>query len=192
MQNVIDKLQFAFAALGGFLGWFFGGFDGFLYALIVFVVTDYFTGILAAGIRKELSSEVGFKGIAKKVCIFLLVGMANVIDTQVLQNGAAIRTAVIFFYLSNEGLSILENSAVIGIPIPEKLKDMLIQLTNEKHVPEKNDEKRRVTIQLFAIFIVLYERKIWRTGYQMLNFSKHNERSFLKSTSPKPKKSCAL
>ena len=152
MQNVIDKLQFAFAALGGFLGWFFGGFDGFLYALIIFVVTDYFTGILAAGIRKELSvmcaisdkklsSEVGFKGIAKKVCIFLLVGMANVIDTQVLQNGAAIRTAVIFFYLSNEGLSILENSAVIGIPIPEKLKDMLIQLTNEKHVPEKNDEK---------------------------------------------------
>ena len=129
MQNVIDKLQFAFAALGGFLGWFFGGFDGFLYALIVFVVTDYFTGILAAGIRKELSSEVGFKGIA------------NIIDTQVLQNGAAIRTAVIFFYLSNEGLSILENSAVIGIPIPEKLKDMLIQLTNEKHVPEKNDEK---------------------------------------------------
>lgn len=84
---------------------------------------------------------MGFKGIAKKVCIFLLVGMANVIDTQVLQNGAAIRTAVIFFYLSNEGLSILENSAVIGIPIPEKLKDMLIQLTNEKHVPEKNDEK---------------------------------------------------
>ena len=105
MQNVIDKLQFAFAALGGFLGWFFGGFDGFLYALIIFVVTDYFTGILAAGIRKELSSEVGFKGIAKKVCIFLLVGVANVIDTQVLQNGAAIRTAVIFFYLSNEGLS---------------------------------------------------------------------------------------
>ena len=134
-------IQFAFAALGGFLGWFFGGFDGFLYALIIFVVTDYFTGILAAGIRKELSSEVGFKGIAKKVCIFLLVGVANVIDTQVLQNGAAIRTAVIFFYLSNEGLSILENSAVIGIPIPEKLKDMLIQLTNEKHIPEKDDEK---------------------------------------------------
>lgn len=140
MQNVIDKIQFAFAALGGFLGWFFGGFDGFLYALIIFVVTDYFTGILAAGIRKELSSEVGFKGIAKKVCIFLLVGMANVIDTQVLQNGAAIRTAVIFFYLSNEGLSILENSAVIGIPIPDKLKEMLIQLTNEKHIPEKNDK----------------------------------------------------
>ena len=128
MQNVIDKLQFAFAALGGFLGWFFGGFDGFLYALIIFVVTDYFTGILAAGIRKELSSEVGFKGIAKKVCIFLLVGVANVIDTQVLQNGAAIRTAVIFFYLSNEGVSLLENAAHLGLPVPAKLKDILAQL----------------------------------------------------------------
>ena len=133
MQNVIDKIELMFAALGGFLGWFFGGFDGFLYALIVFVVTDYFTGVLAAGVRHELSSEVGFKGIAKKVCIFVLVGIANIIDTQVIQNGSAIRTAVIFFYLSNEGLSVLENAAVIGLPIPEKLKAMLIQLANEKN-----------------------------------------------------------
>lgn len=132
MQNVIDKIELMFAALGGFLGWFFGGFDGFLYALIVFVVTDYFTGVLAAGVRHELSSEVGFKGIAKKVCIFVLVGIANIIDTQVIQNGSAIRTAVIFFYLSNEGLSVLENAAVIGLPIPDKLKTMLIQLANEK------------------------------------------------------------
>ena len=133
MQNVIDKIELMFAALGGFLGWFFGGFDGFLYALIVFVVTDYFTGVLAAGVRHELSSEVGFKGIAKKVCIFVLVGIANIIDTQVIRNGSAIRTAVIFFYLSNEGLSVLENAAVIGLPIPEKLKAMLIQLANEKN-----------------------------------------------------------
>lgn len=132
MQNVIDKIELMFAALGGFLGWFFGGFDGFLYALIVFVVTDYFTGVLAAGVRHELSSEVGFKGIAKKVCIFVLVGIANIIDTQIIQNGSAIRTAVIFFYLSNEGLSVLENAAVIGLPIPDKLKTMLIQLANEK------------------------------------------------------------
>ena len=81
MQNVIDKIELMFAALGGFLGWFFGGFDGFLYALIIFVVMDYFTGILAAGVRRELSSEVGFKGIAKKVCIFVLVGIANIVDT---------------------------------------------------------------------------------------------------------------
>lgn len=132
MQNVIDKIELAFAAFGGFLGWFFGGFDGFLYALIVFVIMDYFTGVLAAGVKKELSSEVGFKGIAKKVVIFVLVGIANIIDTQIIQNGSAIRTAVIFFYLSNEGLSILENSAVIGLPIPEKLKEMLKQLADEK------------------------------------------------------------
>ena len=109
MQNVIDKIEWMFAGLGGFLGWFFGGFDGFLYALVVFVVCDYFTGVLAAAIKHELSSEVGFKGIAKKVCIFVLVGIANIIDTQILQNGAAIRTAVVFFYLANEGLSCLEN-----------------------------------------------------------------------------------
>ena len=135
MQNVIDKIELMFAALGGFLGWFFGGFDGFLYALIVFVVMDYFTGILAAGVKHELSSEVGFKGIAKKVCIFVLVGIANIVDTQVLMNGSAIRTAVIFFYLSNEGLSVLENAAVIGLPIPDKLKAMLIQLADEKKPP---------------------------------------------------------
>lgn len=139
MQNVIDKIELMFAALGAFLGWFFGGFDGFLYALIIFVVMDYFTGILAAGVRRELSSEVGFKGIAKKVCIFVLVGIANIVDTQVIQNGSAIRTAVIFFYLSNEGLSVLENAAVIGLPIPDKLKAMLIQLADEKKLPEDDD-----------------------------------------------------
>lgn len=132
MQNVIDKIELAFAGLGGILGWFFGGFDGFLYALVVFVVMDYFTGVLAAGIQKKLNSEVGFKGIAKKVCIFILVGIAHIVDAQILQNGSAVRTAVIFFYLSNEGLSVLENSAVIGLPIPDKLKDMLAQLAAEK------------------------------------------------------------
>lgn len=132
MQNVIDKIEWMFAGLGGFLGWFFGGFDGFLYALVVFVVCDYFTGVLAAAIKHELSSEVGFKGIAKKVCIFVLVGIANIIDTQILQNGAAIRTAVVFFYLANEGLSCLENAAVIGLPVPEKLKEMLAQLKEER------------------------------------------------------------
>ena len=137
MQNVIDKIEWMFAGLGGFLGWFFGGFDGFLYALVVFVVCDYFTGVLAAAIKHELSSEVGFKGIAKKVCIFVLVGIANIIDTQILQNGAAIRTAVVFFYLANEGLSCLENAAVIGLPVPEKLKEMLAQLKEEK---ENKDE----------------------------------------------------
>ena len=139
MQNVIDKIEWMFAGLGGFLGWFFGGFDGFLYALVVFVVCDSFTGVLAAAIKHELSSEVGFKGIAKKVCIFVLVGIANIIDTQILQNGAAIRTAVVFFYLANEGLSCLENAAVIGLPVPDKLKEMLAQLKEEKDVEKGID-----------------------------------------------------
>ena len=142
MQNVIDKIELAFAAFGGFLGWFWGGFDGFLYALIVFVVLDYFTGLLAAGVRRELSSEIGFKGIAKKACTFILVGLANIVDTQVIGNGSAIRTAVIFFYLSNEGLSILENSAIIGLPVPEKLKDMLLQLTEEEHHNRESGENK--------------------------------------------------
>ncbi len=133
MKAVLDKLELAFAAFGGFIGWFLGGFDGFLYALVVFVVMDYFTGVLAAGVKKELSSEVGFKGIAKKVCIFVLVGIANIVDTQVIHDGAAIRTAVIFFYLANEGISILENSTVIGLPVPQKLREMLQQLAEEKH-----------------------------------------------------------
>ncbi len=136
MKAVMDKLELAFAAVGGVVGWFLGGFDGFLYALIVFVVMDYLTGVLAAGVRKDLSSEVGFKGIAKKVCIFVLVGIANIVDTQVIHDGAAIRTAVIFFYLANEGISILENSTVIGLPVPQKLREMLQQLTEEKHPQE--------------------------------------------------------
>ena len=136
MKAVLDKLELAFAAFGGFIGWFLGGFDGFLYALVVFVVMDYFTGVLAAGVKKELSSEVGFKGIAKKVCIFVLVGIANIVDTQVIHDGVAIRTAVIFFYLANEGISILENSTVIGLPVPQKLREMLQQLTEEKHPQE--------------------------------------------------------
>ena len=140
MQNVIDKIEWMFAGLGGFLGWFFGGFDGFLYALVVFVVCDYFTGVLAAAIKHELSSEVGFKGIAKKVCIFVLVGIANILDTQVLQNGTAIVTAVIFFYLANEESAfwkIPQRSESLSL---QKLRDMLIQLSDEKKLPGK-DEK---------------------------------------------------
>ena len=136
LKEIVGYCQLGFAAVGGALGWFVGGLDGFLYALIAFVVIDYLTGLLAAGVQKNLSSEVGFKGIAKKIAIFLLVGIANIIDVDVIQNGTALRTAVIFFYLSNEGLSILENAGNIGLPIPEKLKTMLSQL-KDKEDPEK-------------------------------------------------------
>ena len=132
MKNFIEAAQYAFAALGGALGAVMGGFDGFLYALVVFVVVDYITGLMAAAVEKKLSSEVGFKGIFRKVIIFSLVAVGHIVDSYVIGQGSVLRTAVIFFYLSNEGISILENAARTGLPIPEKLKDVLEQLREEK------------------------------------------------------------
>ena len=123
-----DMLQVSFAALGGALGSVMGGWDGFLYALVVFVIIDYITGLMNAIIQKKLSSEVGFKGICKKVVIFFLVSVANIVDVKIIGSGSVIRTAVIFFYLSNEGISITENAAMIGLPIPDTLKKVLEQL----------------------------------------------------------------
>ena len=128
MKQIWSGIQLAFTAVGGFLGWFLGGVDGFLYALIAFTVIDYITGVMCAVTDKNLSSSVGFKGICRKVLIFTLVGIGNIVDVYVLGQGGVLRTAVIFFYLSNEGVSILENSAHLGLPIPEKLKEVLEQL----------------------------------------------------------------
>lgn len=128
MKQIWNGIQIAFSAVGGFVGWFLGGFDGFLYALIAFVVIDYITGVMVAVVDKNLSSSVGFKGICRKVLIFALVGIANIIDVYVLGQAGVLRTAVIFFYISNEGVSLLENSAHLGLPIPAKLKDVLEQL----------------------------------------------------------------
>ena len=128
MKQIWSGIQIAFTAFGGFLGWFLGGVDGFLYALIAFTVIDYITGVMCAITDKNLSSAVGFKGICRKVLIFTLVGIGNIVDVYVLGQGGVLRTAVIFFYLSNEGVSILENSAHLGLPIPEKLKEVLEQL----------------------------------------------------------------
>lgn len=132
MKQIWTGIQIAFSALGGFLGWFLGGADGFLYALIAFAVIDYVTGVMCAIADKNLSSAVGFKGICRKVLIFALVGIGNILDVYVLGEAGVLRTAVIFFYLSNEGISLLENSAHLGLPIPEKLKDVLAQLHNKK------------------------------------------------------------
>jgi toxin secretion/phage lysis holin len=131
MRNFIYIAKVAFATLGGFIGGLFGGLDGFLYALIVFVMADYLTGLMAAGIEKKISSEIGFKGIAKKVTIFVLVAIANMVDVYVVQTGNIARTAVVFFFLSNEGISILENAAIIGLPVPKKLRQMLLQINEE-------------------------------------------------------------
>lgn len=128
MKEFWNTLQLAFTVVGGWLGYFLGGCDGLILALLLFVVTDYITGVMCAAIDKKLSSSVGFKGIFRKVLIFMLVGIANIIDFQVIKQGSVIRTAVIFFYLSNEGLSLIENAAHLGIPVPEKLKNVLEQL----------------------------------------------------------------
>ena len=132
MKSIWTGIQIAFSALGGFLGWFLGGAAGFLSALIAFVVIDYITGVMCAIADKSLSSEVGFKGICRKVLIFILVGIGSIIDVYVLGDAGVLRTAVIFFYLSNEGVSLLENSAHLGLPVPDKLKDVLQQLHNKE------------------------------------------------------------
>lgn len=139
MKEFWNVIQMVFAAIGGWLGWFLGGCDGLLIALVVFVVIDYVTGVMCAVSDKKLNSQVGFKGICRKVLIFLLVGIAHILDVQVIGTGSVLRTAVIFFYLSNEGVSIIENAAHLGLPIPEKLKDVLEQL-HDRAENEKEDE----------------------------------------------------
>ena len=140
MKSIWVSIQLAFSALGGFLGWYLGGVDGFLYALIAFVLVDYITGVMCAIADKKLSSAVGFKGICRKVLIFLLVGIANILDVQVIGTGSVLRTAVIFFYLSNEGVSLLENAAHLGLPAPEKMKDILEQLHDRAETENSNQE----------------------------------------------------
>ena len=128
MKEFWNTIQMVFTAVGGWLGYFLGGCDGLLIALVVFAVVDYITGVMCAISDKKLSSEVGFRGICRKVLIFFLVGVANILDVQVIGTGSILRTAIIFFYLSNEGVSLLENAAHLGLPVPEKLKAVLEQL----------------------------------------------------------------
>ena len=135
------KIQMAFTALGGWIGYFVGGVDGLMTALLIFMVLDYITGLMCAIADKPLSSAVGFKGICKKVLILMLVGLANIVDLHVVGTGSALRGAVICFYLSNEGLSLLENAAHIGLPVPDKLKDVLAQLHRRE---EKSGETGKI------------------------------------------------
>ena len=137
MKEFWNTIQLVFAGIGGWLGYFLGGCDGLLYALLAFVVVDYITGVMCAISDHTLSSEVGFKGICRKVLIFLLVGIANILDVQVIGTGSVLRTAVIFFYISNEGVSLLENAAHLGLPVPEKIKIVLEQLHDRAESEEK-------------------------------------------------------
>ena len=131
MEHLMEYIRPVNAAIGGLIGWFIGGNDSLLYALIAFVVVDYITGVMCAVIEKNLASAIGFRGIFQKVMIFLLVGIANVLDTKILGAGAMLRSAVIFFYIANEGISILENAGRMGLPIPEKLKAVFRQLKDK-------------------------------------------------------------
>ena len=137
MKEFWTSIQMVIAAIGGWLGWFLGGCDGLLYALLAFAVIDYLTGVMCAVVDKKLSSSIGFKGIFRKVLIFVMVGIAHILDAQVIGNGSVLRTAVIFFYISNEGVSLLENASHLGLPVPEAVKVVLKQLHDraeeEKH-----------------------------------------------------------
>ena len=136
MKELWNMCQLAFTAVGGWLGYFLGECDGLIIALVLFVVIDYITGVMCAVVDRKLSSAVGFKGIFRKVLIFMLVGIANIIDVQVIKSGSVLRTAVVFFYLSNEGLSLIENSVHLGLPVPEKLKAVLKQLNDKEESHE--------------------------------------------------------
>ena len=138
MKEFWNTIQLIFTAIGGWLGYFLGGCDGLLYALLIFVTLDYITGIMCAVADHSLSSEVGFRGIFRKVLIFALVGVGHVLDAHVIGTGSILRTAVIFFYFSNEGISLVENAAHLGLPVPEKLKLVLEQLHDRS---EKNEDE---------------------------------------------------
>ena len=131
------KIQIVITALGGWLGYFLGGLDGLLIALLVFVALDYVTGVMCAISDHKLSSAVGFRGICRKVLILMLVGIGHILDVHVVGTGSALRTAVICFYLSNEGISLLENASHLGLPVPDRLKAVLEQIHGRS---EKEDE----------------------------------------------------
>ena len=140
MKEFWNVIQMVFAAVGGWLGYYLGGCDGLLLALVAFAAADYLTGVMCAVSDRKLSSNVGFKGICRKVLIFLLVGIANILDVHVIGTGSVLRTAVIFFYISNEGVSLMENAAHLGLPVPEKIKGVLEQLHDRAEKTETEEK----------------------------------------------------
>lgn len=131
MIGFMNWIQMIMVIVGGYLGWFVGGIDGFMYALISMVLLDYLTGVMCAILEKRLSSSIGYRGIFKKLSIFIMVAVAHIIDDQIIGDGSVLRTAVIFFYCANEGISLLENASKIGLPIPEKIKEVLVKLNEQ-------------------------------------------------------------
>ena len=138
MEKIFNWLQVAAGIIGGLCASMLVGFDSILTALISLIVLDYLTGIIKAIARKRLSSEIGFKGIAKKILMLFIVALSCAIQN-IINSSIPVREIVIMFYIVNEGLSIVENCAEL-IPIPEKLKSILLQLQNEK--ADENEEEK--------------------------------------------------
>lgn len=141
MDNVIKNIQAVLTLIGGALGYFIGGLDGLMIVLLVLMGIDYITGVMCGIVDKKLSSKVGFLGICRKVLILLMVGIANILDVNIIQTGSMLRSATLFFYISNEGLSVLENAAKLGLPIPQKIKDVLEQLHDKSEKDESEDKE---------------------------------------------------
>lgn len=139
MDKVVRVLRTAIVACGAALGAFLGRADGLLISLVILAIVDYITGVVAAAIGHRLDSRTGFIGIAKKLFMFALVGVGNLIDVNALSGTAVLRSAIICFYIANEALSIIENAGELGLPIPKKLKQLMEQLRN-KEGEDKNDE----------------------------------------------------
>ena len=136
------KIQITITAIGGWLGYFLGGMDGMLIALLVLMALDYISGIMCAIVDKNLDSRIGFRGICKKVLTLMLVGVANIVDIHIVGTGSALRGAVICFYLSNEALSLFENAAHLGLPVPDKLREILSQLHRRGDKTENQDDEK--------------------------------------------------
>lgn len=140
MEHIVTAIKFGFAAVGAFLGSLLGGLDGLLYAFIVMVSLDYLMGVMIAISNKCLSSEVGFRGITKKVMMLVLVAVGHIVDSKIIGNGSAIRTAILMFYIANEAISITENAVNIGLPLPKRLVEALSQIRDGGEKDYKEDK----------------------------------------------------
>ena len=136
MDNVVDALRIAAAGIGGIVTYIWGPWDALIIALVAMVIIDYITGVIKAAVQGKLSSAVGFRGLLKKVAIFLLVAVGVMVDRVIPATNEAVRSAVIFFYIANEGLSILENAGELGLPLPAALKKSLEKMQDKE---EKSD-----------------------------------------------------
>lgn len=135
-------IQFIVMSAGAFIGFFVGGFDSFLRVLLAFVILDYFTALALAAKEKRFSSDIGFWGICKKILIFAVVALAHLIESEIINTGDMLRSAVVFFYLANEGLSVIENCAALGLLIPERMRVVFLKIRNTKLERDVNDENK--------------------------------------------------